>query len=332
MAIVLDPADALLLDTIPFNGKRVHDFTENRRESKRSKRDSISPIDIPKTLVPFLFNPKFKASKQFGPSYLNDLPCRKRTDQLTDIVASMYYVSENIDASTVSQLLRSEHREDLVWETWTLREIAQFEASICELGKDFHAIQKRVLTKTVNEVVQFYYFWKNGSNYHIWRHFRKARLAKERGTVRARLSMAPPPPMLKYAEGDLVKFRHHDIIGKVVALNSERGYRVACLQGLVRGFWGDLDLEILENASEKDVSDLKSLPTPHLGKGRNIERILSTSMDGNRLRLDAESVVFCDCKRGCDVTSKCKCRKLDQSCGEFCHKGLDVMCLNFDDE
>ena len=59
---------------------------------------------------------------------------------------------------------------------WTVREIAIFEAGICAYGKEFHTIAKlfkipnsEKLSKTCNEVVEFYYVWKKSAHYDLWK-------------------------------------------------------------------------------------------------------------------------------------------------------------------
>jgi hypothetical protein len=44
-----------------------------------------------------------------------------------------------------------------------------FEGSIALFGKNFHRIQKYVRTKSVKEIIEFYYFWKKTSHYKQWK-------------------------------------------------------------------------------------------------------------------------------------------------------------------
>ena len=55
--------------------------------------------------------------------------------------------------------LTSALRKPEVWDNWTLREIAVFEAAMCAHGKDFHAVQAAIKTKSTCEVVDFYYMY-----------------------------------------------------------------------------------------------------------------------------------------------------------------------------
>ncbi|XP_034243640.1 mesoderm induction early response protein 1-like [Thrips palmi] len=52
---------------------------------------------------------------------------------------------------------------------WTDEECREFENGILTFGKDFHAIQaQRVRTRTVSEIVQFYYLWKKTERHDIF--------------------------------------------------------------------------------------------------------------------------------------------------------------------
>lgn len=52
---------------------------------------------------------------------------------------------------------------------WTDEEVRNFENGILTFGKDFHSIQaQRVRTRTVSEIVQFYYLWKKTERHDIF--------------------------------------------------------------------------------------------------------------------------------------------------------------------
>jgi len=59
---------------------------------------------------------------------------------------------------------------DYVFEKWSPKEVAIFEAGICKYGKEFSFIQFLIKTKTINETIQFYFAWKNTSHYRIWKY------------------------------------------------------------------------------------------------------------------------------------------------------------------
>jgi len=44
-----------------------------------------------------------------------------------------------------------------------------FEGSLTLYGKNFHRVQKDVKSKTVKEIIEFYYDWKKSSHYKEWK-------------------------------------------------------------------------------------------------------------------------------------------------------------------
>jgi len=73
------------------------------------------------------------------------------------------------EAVSVLQYLKSPMRRPTIIESWSPLEIALFEASIAEYGKDFHKIQKEVRTKSTKEIIDFYYIWKKTEHYRRWK-------------------------------------------------------------------------------------------------------------------------------------------------------------------
>jgi Myb-like DNA-binding domain len=66
--------------------------------------------------------------------------------------------------------LKSAVRRPQVMERWSPYEIALFEAAIAEYGKEFAKIQREIgPTKTVAEVIEFYYLWKKTTHYPRWK-------------------------------------------------------------------------------------------------------------------------------------------------------------------
>lgn len=66
--------------------------------------------------------------------------------------------------------LKSPIRRPTVIEKWSPYEIAMFEASIAEHGKNFARIQNEIgMTKSVQDVIEFYYIWKKTSHYVQWK-------------------------------------------------------------------------------------------------------------------------------------------------------------------
>jgi hypothetical protein len=54
-------------------------------------------------------------------------------------------------------------------EKWTPHDIGVFESALCTHGKKFDMIQSLLPHKTVKDVVDFYYIWKNTSHKSIWK-------------------------------------------------------------------------------------------------------------------------------------------------------------------
>ena len=52
---------------------------------------------------------------------------------------------------------------------WSPYDIALFESSICLVGKQFPVIAAAIGTKTVKEVIEFYYVWKKSKNAKQWK-------------------------------------------------------------------------------------------------------------------------------------------------------------------
>ena len=54
-------------------------------------------------------------------------------------------------------------------DVWTAEDIALFEASLCIYGKDFSKAKDIILTKTLAQIVQFYYLFKMTDHYQVWK-------------------------------------------------------------------------------------------------------------------------------------------------------------------
>jgi len=74
-----------------------------------------------------------------------------------------------IESITAYGVLTSPLRRPSVVETWSPYEIATFEAALAILGKQFHAVQKLIRTKSTKEIVEFYYIWKKTHHYKMWK-------------------------------------------------------------------------------------------------------------------------------------------------------------------
>mmetsp|Transcript_9495 Transcript_9495/g.11346 ORF Transcript_9495/g.11346 Transcript_9495/m.11346 type:complete len:166 (+) Transcript_9495:41-538(+) len=70
---------------------------------------------------------------------------------------------------TESELLHSSVRHQRLLDSWSPYDLAVFEAGVCAYGKVFHKIQKFLPNKSVNEIVELFYYWKAGSHYSLWK-------------------------------------------------------------------------------------------------------------------------------------------------------------------
>lgn len=127
-----------------------------------------------------------------GPEYLLDIAGRERVDLLLRSVSSAYMKPRDVHPSGSSVWINSEYddteytsldmlmsplRKPSPLDTWSPKEIACFELGICELGKDFAAIARRMpqgpsgqARKTTAHLVDFYYnAWKHSSHYYAWK-------------------------------------------------------------------------------------------------------------------------------------------------------------------
>lgn len=78
-------------------------------------------------------------------------------------------------ANQADQSTGSDNRMSL----WSEEECRNFESGLRVYGKDFHAIQQsKVRTRSVSELVQFYYLWKKTERHDIFAN--KARLEKKK--------------------------------------------------------------------------------------------------------------------------------------------------------
>jgi hypothetical protein len=66
--------------------------------------------------------------------------------------------------------LTSPLRRTTVWEDWSPKEVALFEAALLHYGKEFSKIRRNCLpNKTTKDVVAFYYVWKKTGHYQNWK-------------------------------------------------------------------------------------------------------------------------------------------------------------------
>lgn len=82
---------------------------------------------------------------------------------------------ENSFKFTSLDLLLNPLRHKFVWETWSPYEIALFESCVCKFGKQFVFYEKIIRTKTKDEILSFYYYWKQSKYYKTWKNSRYKR-------------------------------------------------------------------------------------------------------------------------------------------------------------
>jgi len=70
--------------------------------------------------------------------------------------------------STVNLILSPLRKRSPIDE-WNPREVALFESAMCFKGKRFYEISKMIGTKNTKQCVEFYYHWKQSSNYAVWK-------------------------------------------------------------------------------------------------------------------------------------------------------------------
>ncbi|GIX63087.1 Myb-like DNA-binding domain protein, putative [Babesia caballi] len=66
-------------------------------------------------------------------------------------------------------MLTSGLRQSQMIDLWGPKEIVLFELGMFKHGKEFYEIQRNIPTKTVQEIVDMYYFWKKTNRYKLWK-------------------------------------------------------------------------------------------------------------------------------------------------------------------
>jgi hypothetical protein len=77
-------------------------------------------------------------------------------------------------------LLINPLRQKFIFETWSPYDIALFECCVCKFGKNFDIYTKVIKGKTKDDIVNFYYYWKQSKYYTVWKNnrFRKIKPVK----------------------------------------------------------------------------------------------------------------------------------------------------------
>jgi hypothetical protein len=85
-----------------------------------------------------------------------------------DIRVNPYY--DGLERATALGYLTSPLRRRTIWEDWSPREVALFEAALTLYGKQFSKIADKYLSnKCTKDVVAFYYIWKKTQRYKEWK-------------------------------------------------------------------------------------------------------------------------------------------------------------------
>mmetsp|Transcript_8858 Transcript_8858/g.33452 ORF Transcript_8858/g.33452 Transcript_8858/m.33452 type:complete len:187 (-) Transcript_8858:1353-1913(-) len=161
--------------------KLSEDLPAEDTKSTKSQSDSVSsPSSAPSISAPQKGG--IKRAKKRGRRSKGQSRTVQLMEDYVSFVGRMIYpeLQQGLDADEEASPYISERitplgivtmplRRSLCVERWSPLEIATFESSLCIHGKNFHAVQKDVQTKTTKEIVEFYYLWKKTSHYKLWK-------------------------------------------------------------------------------------------------------------------------------------------------------------------
>jgi hypothetical protein len=123
-------------------------------------------------------------------NFVNEIFLHPLRTTLSNSRASSRHPYAQLDTISVLGYLKSKYRQPTVIEQWSPYEVAIFEASITEYGKEFTKIANEINTctyhhqlysqshlqavgavhkKSVQDVIDFYYVWKQTSHYKKWK-------------------------------------------------------------------------------------------------------------------------------------------------------------------
>ena len=130
----------------------------------------------------------FKKNKNgddiLGPTNKKEKRIKNAFEALLDYVREVYFTNnypeneannsinsekDNDFKFTTLDLLIKPLRKNFTWETWSPYEIALFNCCICKFGTNFKLYLKIIKTKTIEEIIDFYYTWKSSKYYKIWK-------------------------------------------------------------------------------------------------------------------------------------------------------------------
>jgi len=157
---------------------------------------------------PSHFNIDFEQEEaSLAPEYLKSMPDHGYVNGIFEATAWMYYPNRDthkVEDAMKKKVVETQNSDDFLYtsldlltsplrrpsplDTWSAKDIAVFEASICSFGKDFYRMSQLLPYKTTNDCVKFYYFWKTSQHYKKWKQ------DPERKGARQKAANPPPPP------------------------------------------------------------------------------------------------------------------------------------------
>jgi hypothetical protein len=131
-----------------------------------------------------------RKSDNFEPKIANRI--KNHFENYLDLVHDSYFTMDKTEAEaelddkkvnfkfSSLDLLINPLRQKFIFETWSPYDIALFECCVCKYGKNFDLYPKIIKSKTKDETVNFYYYWKQSKYYKIWKNnrYRKIKPAK----------------------------------------------------------------------------------------------------------------------------------------------------------
>ncbi|CDR94298.1 hypothetical protein, conserved [Babesia bigemina] len=130
---------------------------EEASEIKRCVDRSISPTKALRPCIPKSIHSNANTS--------DNIPDNCGSDDPFEFQCSKLSLRFRVSFAMLTSDLRQEQMLDL----WGPKEIVLFELGMFKHGKEFHEIQRNIPTKTVQEIVDMYYFWKKTNRYKLWK-------------------------------------------------------------------------------------------------------------------------------------------------------------------
>ena len=174
------------------NGSKNENINKNNNDTNENT-SAISPTAVRPRLME---NKNRDRSSKTQLKHVDRWRIHRQTEDYVNLVGDIMYpdtkftpfgtdpVIHGYQLSRITALgyLLAPLRKPLIVEKWSPYEIAVFEAALTLYGKDFNRVQKFVKTKTVKEVIEFYYAWKKTGHYKQWK---QTFIPDERGSTGA---------------------------------------------------------------------------------------------------------------------------------------------------